>query len=111
MEHDKAIPDVADLNAQELRQKINLETGSLSWPELQRHFARGVVVVVGVGLDLIEVAAALAEDDKPRMQAWLEQGVVWRALDDDAQRWQQVNTDFWAAVVAPWVVVQEKAKC
>ena len=101
-------PDDPDkLNSEELRQKLNLETGQLSWPELQRHFARGVVVVVGRELDLIEVAAALAEDDKACFEAWIEAEQVWRATDEDAKRWHANDTGFWSAVVAPWVLVQE----
>jgi len=101
-------PDEPELNAEELRQKIKLETGQLSWQELQRHFAHGVVVVVSQELDLIEVAAAFAEDDKARFEAWIEANKVWRAKDDDAIQWHASNAEFWSAVVAPWVLVQLK---
>ena len=30
-----------------------------------------------------------------------------RASDDDARRWSAQNTEFWAMVIAPWVIVQE----
>ena len=30
----------------ELRAKINAETGKIGWKELERHFARGVVITV-----------------------------------------------------------------
>ncbi len=94
-------------NAQELRQKLNLETGQLRWSELQRYFARGVVVIVGPELDLIEVAARFAEDDKPAIQKWLEQAQITRAHDEHAKRWAAHEPDFWAVVVTPWVLVQE----
>lgn len=95
--------------AGELRAKLNLETGTLSWPELQRHFARGVVIVVGNTLDLVEVAATFAEDDRPRAASWLDSGQVRRAEDADALRWQAGAISLWAVVVAPWVLVQESA--
>lgn len=95
--------------ADELRAKLNLETGKLSWPELQRHFARGVVVVVENKLDLVEVAATFAEDNRPRAARWLDSGQVRRADDADALRWHTGAMSLWTIVVAPWVLVQESA--
>ncbi len=100
-------PRRIELNTEELRQKINLETGKLGWPELQRHFARGVLVVVSSELDLIEVAASIAEDDAGKFDGWFKTGMIGRASDDDAKRWQEGSPVFWSAVVAPWVLVQE----
>jgi hypothetical protein len=98
-----------ELNAEELRQKILLETAPMDWPELARWFARGVVVVAQPGLDLVEVAASLAENDQEHLQDWVEAGQIRRALDSDAKRWNAANQQFWAVVVAPWVLVQEFA--
>jgi hypothetical protein len=93
----------------ELHQKLNLETARITWPELERHFARGAVVVVAPGLDLVEVAAAVARDDPAAVGAWAQTGAVVRASDDHARRWVAAGEDawFWAVVVAPWVLVQE----
>jgi len=95
--------------AELLRAKLNLETGRLPWAELQRHFARGVVVRVAQGLDLVEVAYRFAQDDRERVAAWLDSGQVARASDLDARAWQERGAEFWAIVVAPWVLVQEIA--
>ncbi len=98
-----------ELNSEELRQKINLETGSIEWSELVRHFAKGMVVVIGCDLDLIEVAERFAADDQSQVAKWIEQDKISRAQDDDARRWHKNNTEFWSVVVAPWVLVQEKS--
>ncbi len=90
----------------ELAQKLNLETGRISWQELQRHFARGVVLVVSRPLDLIEVAIKLTQDDTPQFERWLAEGLLRRALDEDARGWHAADTEFWSVVVAPWVLVQ-----
>ena len=103
MEH-KSSPQ---LNSDELRQAINLETGKLSWQELQRHFARGVVVVISPELDLIDVAGKFIEDNKSFVEKWSNQGKITRANDDHAQHWNKENSNFWAVVIAPWVLVQE----
>jgi len=91
----------------ELLSHLNLETGRLTWAEAQRHFARGVVLKVAPELDLVEVAAAMAADDKAAFVRWLEAGLVARASTEDALRWHEAQAEFWAVVVAPWVLVQE----
>ena len=96
-----------ELNAEELRQKINLETGRLAWDELARHFARGVVLVISPKLDLVDVAVRFCADDIAQFETWTHNGLIHRAMDDDAHRWNDNKTVFWSVVVSPWVLVQE----
>lgn len=91
----------------EVGQLLNAQTGKISWQELARHFARGVVVCVGPELDLLEIAGQFVADNAAGIEALYDQGVVYRARDEDAIRWQQDDPEFWAVVVAPWVLVQE----
>jgi hypothetical protein len=102
--------DRIELNTEELRQKINLETGQISWSELQKYFAKGNVIVVSPELDLIDVAARFAEDDKQTVGTWIASEMIKRALDDDAREWQERQSHFWSVVVAPWILVQEITK-
>ena len=90
-----------------LRAKLNAETGKLRWPELQRHFARGAVLKVAPGLDLVEAAVGIAQDDRAAVENWLREGRLARASDVDARDWLQRQPLFWAVVAAPWVLVQE----
>jgi hypothetical protein len=90
-----------------LRAKLNLETARLAWPELERHFARGDVVKVAVGVDLIDAALHIAENDAATIEAWLADGRIARADMHDAEGWHARQPMFWAVVVAPWVLVQE----
>ena len=90
-----------------LRAKLNAETGKLVWNELERHFARGVVIKVAGDLDLVDVALALARDDKPAVQDWLAQDRFARATSEDALVWHKEQSQFWAVVAAPWVLIQE----
>lgn len=90
-----------------LRAQLNGETGKLTWKELERHFARGVVIRVAPGLDLVEAAARIAQDDKSSIELWMNDGRIKRASTEDALDWNQRRPTFWAVVVAPWVLVQE----
>lgn len=92
---------------EELKARLNGETAKLGWPELQRHFARGVVIVTAPGMDLVEVATRMSMDDGESVELWLTTAQLRRASEEDARRWVASDARFWAVVVAPWVVVQE----
>jgi hypothetical protein len=90
-----------------VRDLLNSQTGKLEWPELQRYFARGVVIRVAPELDLIEIAAMMVEDNTEAFEALTDSGKITRASDEDAKAWEVDRPLFWSVVVAPWVLVQE----
>lgn len=89
------------------RDALDQERGRLTWPEVERHFARGVVVVVEPALDLLDVAVAMARDDREAFSEWLSRGLVGQAQDRHARRWAASLETLEAIVVAPWVLVSE----
>lgn len=93
-------------DASTLRAKLNLETAIIPWEELARHFARGAVLTVDRELDLIEAAAAVAEDDRHRVGEWLDSNRLHRTTTTEARAWTEGKADVWSVVVAPWVLVQ-----
>ena len=92
-----------------IEDRLNLETARIGWQELQRHFARGVVIVVAGQLDLIDIAAAFIRDDRRRVEMLMERGQIRRAVDEDAVAWNAKETEFWCVAVAPWVLIQENS--
>ena len=88
------------------RDLLNAQTAKIEWEELQKHFARGVVIKVAPELDLLNVASRIIDDDKAAVEAWMASGEVANATDDDARTWVETQPTFWAVVVAPWVLVQ-----
>lgn len=91
----------------ELRARLDAETGRIGWPELERHFARGVLITVAGDLDLIEAALCMVRDDRERLEAWMKTGRVGRATAEQARAWAERGAVFRAVVTAPWVLVQE----
>lgn len=89
--------------------KLLGETATITWQELQPFFARGSVLCVASGLDLVGVAEALAEDVKERVGQWLASGELRRMDVAEAEDFQTRDPQLWAVVVAPWVLVQERA--
>lgn len=92
-----------------MRAALNGETARIAWSELQTLFARGLVVQVDASLDLVDVAVMMALDDKIAIASWMENKQVGKVNDDTAQTWFERNPELWTVVVAPWVLVQEKA--
>lgn len=98
-----------DEEAEALRARLNGETALIAWSELERHFARGRLVTVASGRDLVEIAARFAEDDRDAVAEWLETGTLARTTDSQASRWSADEAALWAVVVPPWILVQEPA--
>ncbi|MEV1953754.1 DUF2288 family protein [Pseudomonas aeruginosa] len=90
--------------------KLLGETAVISWAELQPFFARGALLQVDAALDLVEVAEALAGDDREKVAAWLSGGGLSKVGEDAAKDFLERDPTLWAVVVAPWVVIQERAE-
>lgn len=90
------------------RDKINGETATIPWRELQRFFAQGVTLAVSPELDLVEVALQFSLDEKTVVEGWLEQGKVSVVSDQQAREWYEANAVVWSVVVRPWVLVQSR---
>ncbi|HPY40578.1 MAG TPA: DUF2288 domain-containing protein [Thiolinea sp.] len=91
-----------------LETRLNLETGRITWQELGFFFARGRILQVAASLDLIEVASALAKDEAQQVAHWLDAQQVRVLPDATAKEWAADDTNLWAVVVAPWVIVQQR---
>lgn len=89
--------------------KLLGETASITWQELQPFFARGALLQVASDFDLIEAAQAVALDDRDKVAVWLAEGRLGALVSEQAQDWHQRDPALWAVVVAPWVLVQERA--
>lgn len=89
-----------------LRTTLNGETARFQWKELQRFFAAGTVIAVSNELDLVEVAARIAADDKDAVAQWMGEGRVGRVSDAQAGAWLEADAALWTVVVKPWILVQ-----
>jgi hypothetical protein len=97
---------IMDDNEQSLEQRLENEIGSIDWPGLERHFARGVLVWIDPGLKLVDVAVSVVNDETESVALLMESGRIRRVTTEDALTWQQSKTTFRALVAAPWVLVQ-----
>ncbi len=93
------------LSHEELIAYLNAETGKITWQELQPYFAKGSIVYLAPGYDLVDIAAAMVRDDKKIVMPLLEEDLLGKLSDETAGNFAMAD-EFWAVVVAPWVIVQ-----
>lgn len=93
-----------------LRAKLNQETSRIAWTGLLRFFAAGSVIAVDEGLDLIEVAVQISNDNKAQVEQWLLAHKVEKISDAQAKAWLDADATLWAVVVNPWILVQHKGR-
>lgn len=107
---DSATPANTDQTAQASDVYLRLlgETAKIDWKDLESFFARGVLLFVSPGVDLVSVAEAVANDDKTTVTQWLTSGMVQRMQAEQAADFAARTPELWAVVVAPWVLVQER---
>ena len=89
------------------KEKIQLETAKIYWTELQHFFTKGEAIWVSTQLDLIDVAYHFFIDNKEQVQTWLNQKTIAQVPDELALEWFNSNTQLWAVVIKPFVLVQE----
>ncbi|MCH8497856.1 MAG: DUF2288 domain-containing protein [Marinobacter sp.] len=92
----------------DVKTKLNLETSRIPWRDLQVYYARGHVVKVATDLDLLDVALELTRDNKAQFEQWMDSQQVGDVTPALAQSWYDHNTELWAVVIAPWVLVQDR---
>ncbi len=86
--------------------KVNQETSKIAWSELQRFFASGLAVFIAPELDLVEAADAFSKDNKALVEQWMQNKQVHLVSDQQATDWIKNNSMVWAAVIKPWILVQ-----
>jgi len=91
-----------------LRRELNEQTAQMNWSELERFFASGNVISVAPVLDLIDVGARIAADDKASVLDWMQAGLLQKVNDEQASSWQSVDMLLWTVVVKPWILVQHE---
>lgn len=87
-----------------LEEKLDGYRGRVDWKYLRPHFQMGALLYVDPELDLAEVGAAFAQDDKVRVEAWLKARDVVKIEAMHAAQWEIEPAEFEALVVSPFVL-------
>lgn len=94
------------MDADALRAKLGGEILKASWADLAPHHARGALLLPDGAVDLLDVAMAVALDDKARVADWVAGGRLGRVPEEQAEAWAEQAPWFQAVIVQPWVLAQ-----
>lgn len=87
-------------------QKLNLETATIAWKDLQLFFAQGKLITVEFGSDLVRVAGLIADNSIPEIESLIESQKISFATPDWIKKNCKEETLLWAVVISPYVVCQ-----
>lgn len=89
------------------RQELQQECAAISYSEIERFFAKGMLVLVANDANIIDVALQVQADDTKALELLISQKKVIRVHDEHAIKWSQENSQLLAVTAVPWLLVQE----
>lgn len=91
-----------------MRESLAESMGPIQFSDLRAHLSRDAVIVVSPTLDLLDVGEAVAKDDKAKVEAWIQAGLIGKPTLEMLEHWATRSGDAWTAlVVQPFVLVRE----
>ena len=98
---------MTDQNYQNLYKKLLEEKTEISIKDLKVHQKRRALVLVSETLDITEVAALVALDDKKSIENWLSNNLIKNVEDDQFENMMHDdNKIFSFIIVQPFVLIQ-----
>lgn len=92
----------------ELRRELENAKDQAEWAWLARHAERDGVIRVSPGVDLVDIALAIARDDASTVAAWIAAGTIGKPTRAELDAWNaRPDRKFLSLVVQPYVLVQE----
>ncbi|BAY13037.1 DUF2288 domain-containing protein [Calothrix sp. NIES-2098] len=92
----------------DLRAELAENLDEAEWEWLIPHVKRDAVIVVTQGLDLLDVGLAIASDNIPQVQLWIDEQLITKPSTEQLGEWNaNPQKRFQTLIVQPYVLVQE----
>ncbi|MBD2195610.1 MULTISPECIES: DUF2288 domain-containing protein [Calothrix] len=92
----------------DLRADLTENLDEAEWEWLIPHVKRDAVIVVAQGLDLLDVGVAIASDNIPQVQIWIDEQLITKPSTEQLGEWNSnPQKRFQTLIVQPYVIVQE----
>ena len=88
-------------------QELKQECAPIYYQEIERFFAKGMLVLVEVDLDIIDVGLLIQADDTQQLNQLIKQEKVIRVNDKHAIKWHKQEAQLLVLTAVPWLLVQE----
>ena len=80
------------------------------WRELKIHLQRDAIITVSPVLDIIDVAVAIADDDKGAVEGWIANNQLGKPTGDQLKNWEEhQDKSFKMLIVQPFILIQDVA--
>jgi hypothetical protein len=94
----------------DLRAELTEILDEAEWEWIIPHVQRDAVIVVTPNLDLLDVAVAIASDNIPSVDQWIDQQLIAKPSVEQIGEWNcDRNKRFQTLIIQPYVLVQEIA--
>ena len=94
---------------EELRKKLAAEQGGAFWSDLRAHSDRQGLFLVEPNTSLLDVAYAIACDDKATVAGWIGDQTLRRPTMAEIKQWSaRLETPFEILIVQPFALAQLK---
>ena len=92
----------------DIKDRLSQDVADIEWKDLLPHVRRDAVIVVSEALNLLEVGAAIAEDNTASVSTWIENKSISKPSSQQLTEWNsQPEKQFTALILQPFVIVQE----
>ncbi|HEY9799550.1 DUF2288 domain-containing protein [Anabaena azotica] len=94
----------------DLRTELSETIDEAEWEWLIPHVKRDAVIVVSLDLDLLDVGEAIANDNIPLVQRWIDEALISKPSNQQLGLWNSNQQKrFNTMIIQPYVLVQEIA--
>jgi hypothetical protein len=94
-----------------LREKLSESVDQAEWDWLAPHAGRDALVLVDSALDLVDVGVAIANDDMPTVQHWIDEQLISKPSAEQLTLWERDRSHrFNALIVQPYVLMQDSVR-
>lgn len=94
----------------DLRTELSETIDEAEWEWLMPHVKRDAVIVVSLDLDLLDVGEAIANDNIPLVQRWIDEELISKPSNQQLGLWNSNQQKrFNTLIIQPYVLVQEVA--
>lgn len=91
----------------EIVERFKQDLAEVPWKDLRIHLQRDAVIIVADDLDLVEVAVAVAKDDKQCVEGWISAEKLVKPTAEQAKTWEsELEKPFRMLIVQPFILVQ-----
>ena len=92
----------------DIKERLSQDVANIEWQELLPHAKRDAIIVAARTLDLLDVGAAIAQDNTTAVSTWIENKSIAKPSAEQLTNWNNnPQKQFTTLIVQPFVVIQE----